>query len=154
MSNLTELQNEIMKSINVAAINGTLTNEAVSHFKKIVDESQDMKGRIDYLEEELKNKKMEANKYKLENEEFMLRKQSIEKREADVSIREKEITKLECSLTGAMDRVKDHKEMFSVVFRNTEVRRDMFTAVNGGDNYDGKRNAGWVSRDEQKETIE
>jgi hypothetical protein len=77
--------------------------------------------------------------------------------EAGVILREQAITKLEAEAKHQGERVKDHKEMFTIVFRNLEVRRNVFTPSPGSpgvDQYGTALPAGYVDEHQQTEKTE
>ena len=60
-------------------------------------------------------------------------------RENDLEDREKEMLKLELTAQYEAERVADHKEMFGLVFRNLETRKNLFRngQTPSGDQYGG-----------------
>lgn len=147
MSDFNQLNEELMKSIRVAAINGVLTNEAADQVKEVMDDNKRLKNRIKKLEEELHESVSSCIAYKAEISKLEEKECSIKGREQIVRVKENDIIRMECELSGAKERVRDHKEMFGLVFRNIEIRRNVMTGVHGN-----AQTYGFV--DERKQTEE
>jgi predicted RNase H-like nuclease (RuvC/YqgF family) len=151
MSTNQELSQEVMKIIKIAAMNGTLTEEAVKHINKIIDENNDLLHKVTDLCSTIKMVRKERDEAQSKVFNFNQNKTEFLKRKREIREREKKITRLELDAQWQAERVKDHKEMFSLIFRNIETRKNIFTPVDGGTQYDGKKAAGHVQTNEQIE---
>lgn len=147
MSDFNQLNEELMKSIRVAAINGVLTNEAAEQVKGVMDDNKRLKNQVKELEKESHERGSSCIAYKAEISKFKEKELSIEERERIVLEKENNIIRMECELNGVKDRIRDHKEMFGLVFRNIEIRRNVMTGVHGN-----AQTYGFV--DERKQTEE
>ncbi len=124
---------EIEAIVQKAGIDGTLRKMAVEQFDDMVKENVALKEKVEQLEAD--NKKGSAAnsdlRNRIANAETIVNK--WEERESELATREKAITALELNAAHQAERVKDHKEMFTIVFRNTVLRKDVLTAISGTD---------------------
>ena len=142
-----KLHDDIVKLISMASLNGTLTSEAVVYFKNTLDENKKLQNANNSQKEIIIQKNQELSELKSKYDKLKSLENEILNREKQIIEREKNITKLECSLEMEKERVKDHKEMFSLIFRNIETRRNVFTPLDGG-----PHGSGFVSINEQIES--
>ena len=134
---MTELTDKLEKLIQQAALDGALTEDAVSQFHSLVVERNALKDANVEWEESDKQAKKEIEK--LVERCSNMQKQILlhTEREAELEEREKKITEMEVREECTMLRIADHQEMFRVVFRNAVIKRDVlspqydFTDSNG-----------------------
>ena len=124
---MTELTDTLEKVIQQAALDGALTEDAVSQFHSLVVERNALKDAN--VEWEESDKKLKKDLEKLVGELDMARSLNKVAAEAEMAMieREAKITKLECKAEHMEERVKDHKEMFTTVFRNSVLRKEVMT---------------------------
>lgn len=151
MTNDQELTQEIIKAIQIASVQGNLTKEAVDYVNKILEDNKCLKDSVGKYSLRIEEYKSEILSIKKENSKILEKEKTLSDRKREVSKRENKITELEMSVLYEKQRVKDHQDMFSLVFRNIETRKNVFTPVTGGTQYDGKQAAGFVSVNEQFE---
>ena len=134
---MTEIVKEIQKLVDQMKINETFNAEAADHFNRAVE-------RVEKLEEQLiaKDKEVEKLKKELQYRDSDLRntrerRDVAEKKLNEYKRREKEIERQELyidmknlEVQCANQRTEDHKEMMRTVFKNVEVRRNIFTSTN------------------------
>lgn len=123
------LQDELLKLIQKASIEGTLTPAAVDYTKKLIEENASLTAKLDQHAQRISELTKQHGALADENRALTAAAADVAKREQAVATREKEITKLEMTAANEAKRVEDHKAMFSLVFRNLEMRRNVFTAV-------------------------
>ena len=128
MSQLTE---DLDKLIQKAALDGALTQNAVDQFHALVQQCDAQAIELRELQKvntEIIEKRDElSRKFKImldDATELSTRAAAIEDDENNHRDRK---VKLEC----AELRVKDHKEMFTTVFRNSVLRKEVMTPVEG-----------------------
>jgi hypothetical protein len=128
-----ELLSTIDKAIQKAALDGTLTDKAIQEFhgiiaanKDLTEENKTKTSQIKSLQDQLNNERSEHGIVKAKLQEYI-------NRETDLCEREDKMLELQLTAEYERERVNDHKEMFSLVFRNIETRRNVFTAVPGQD---------------------
>ena len=151
---MTDLQEQLEKCIQKAALDGALTKDAVTQFHGILDANEKLVKENDHQNKLIVEKNAAISEMNEKLNQLLERTANMAERERAVTDREKEITKLEMKAACEEQRVRDHKEMFTTVFRNLEVRRNVFTAVDPGqpDQY-GTRQPGYTEENNQKEEI-
>ena len=148
-----ELLDTINKAIQKAALDGALTEKAVEEFnglikanKELVEETKVKTSQIKSLQDQLNDERSEHGIVKAKLQEYI-------DRETDLCEREDKMLELQLTAEYERERVNDHKEMFRLVFRNIETRRNVFTAVPGQDA--GQYSSGttpYVDESQQTET--
>ena len=153
---MSDLTDNLDKLIQKAALDGALTTDAVAQFHSLVkqctSQAEELRD-LHKLNSEIIDARDElSRKVKImldDANELSLRAAAIEEDEDDHRDRK---VKLEC----AELRVKDHKEMFTTVFRNSVLRREVMTPVIPGpvDQYGTKQGDTFPTRDtvEEEET--
>ena len=126
---MTDLTDQLDKIIQKAALDGALTSDAVAQFHSLVKqcESQAEELRsLNKLNAELKDKRE-----KLTGQLEIAKKLNQLAAEAEVAMieREKQITTLELTAVHMKQRVTDHINMFTTVFRNSVLRREVMTPI-------------------------
>lgn len=124
---MTELTDKLETVIQQAALDGALTKDAVSQFHSLVVERNALKDANEEWEEN--DKKLKKEVEKLVTDLDIARTLNKVAAEAEVAMieREQKITTLELTAEHMEERVKDHKEMFSLVFRNSVIRKEVMT---------------------------
>ena len=150
---MTDIANELEKIIQKAAIDGALTEDAVSQFHAIVTERnalrtelKEAKEKFDVCDEE---RRVQANL--AHNREQQL--DAWATREADLKDREEVCTRKEVESEFNEKRVQDHKEMFATVFKGLYMRKQVVTPGHAGhvDQYGNVQNQGWSEKHDVEE---
>lgn len=123
------LQDDLLKLVQKASIDGSLTPVAVEYTQKLIAENAALVSRRDTADAELAATKKALATAADNNANWASRLQELEKREAAVAAREKNMTRLELVAEHHQQRVADHKDMFALVFRNIQTRRNVFTGI-------------------------
>ncbi len=123
--------NDILGVIQKAAIDGVLTKIAVDQFNSIIGENESLKSDVKGLTESYEGLEKRHHKSAEERDKAITKLKKYIAREDELVEREENMLKLELTAEYEAERVKDHKEMFSQVFRNIEMRRNVFTALPG-----------------------
>lgn len=121
----------IKRIIDKAGIDGALTEEAIKVFNNLIAKTKSLKIELKELKtthDELDTKYLDQGS-KLAKAQTELR--AFNDREDELEKREESMLRLELIAQYEKERVDDHKEMFSLVFKNLEVRRTVFTPVPG-----------------------
>lgn len=127
----------------IGVIESRLPELAAKHIKTQLKRLEELEASIAELEKHLKaanNRRgeleLELNTYRSKDETY----RDLQQRGDVVAAKEREfdytnkLHEMECDFWK--ERVKDHKEMFNVVFRNTVIRRNALTPVNvAGETY-------------------
>ncbi len=123
---MTELTDKLEKVIQQAAIDGALTKEAVGMFHGVLEDNEELRESLekkDRLERERVTTLETANSNLAQ---ATTKLSDYQTRERELEERETKITRLEIERKCADLRVEDHKEMVKLIFRNLEVRRNVF----------------------------
>jgi len=138
---MTDHINEIDKIIQKAALDGVLTKGAVTQFNELIHERDALAKTVDEqkiaLEKEIAGTKellAKLSTYSDMEQQLITREASVE--EEELTHRDRRI-QLEC----AELRVKDHKEMVSLVFRNTVLKKQVVTPGSATIDQYGTRNS-------------
>ena len=123
------LQEDLLKIVQKAALDGTLTSTAVEYTKKLIDENQALQKQHEFDTNLIASLKKDVAAYSAGKLDVDAKLTAVIAREGAVTIREKEMTKLELQAANEKQRVEDHREMFRLVFRNLDVRRNVFVPV-------------------------
>ncbi len=123
---MTELTEKLEKVIQQAALDGALTEDAVAQFHSLVKERNALKDANVEWEETDKKHKKESQKLSERCDNMQQQILLHVERESELEEREKKMTRLEIERECADIRVKDHINMVELVFRNLEVRRNVF----------------------------
>ncbi len=153
---MTDLTDSLEVLIQKAALDGALTADAVAQFHSLVTERDALKTDLEDLTKVHAN--VVVNRDAL-NEKMQAAVKCAEEwagREQDLMDRENKCTELEIRKECADLRVLDHKEMFTTVFRNSVLRKEVMTPVGAGpiDQYGTKQSDVYPSKDtvEEEET--
>lgn len=121
----------IRKVLDKAAIDGALTDDAAKYFHTALRENKELKAEVLILEQQVKTRDEAVNKLNSINSDLISDNNACIAREDELKTREEKMLKLELTAQYERERVDDHKEMFSLVFRNLETRRTIFTPYEG-----------------------
>ncbi len=134
---MSELTIELDRLIQQAALDGALTQDAVAQFHAVFTKCDAQTDRIDELEKANANVKEERHKLSID----LGIAQGLVNLAAEAQValieRESKCLKLELSAKYQEMRVEDHKEMFTTVFRNSVLRKEVlgqnenYTEVSG-----------------------
>ena len=124
---MTELTDKLEKVIQQAALDGALTEDAVAQFHTLVKERDALKDANVEWEENDKKRKKEVQTLLAELDMAKALNKVAAEAEMAMIEREQKITTLELKAEHMEERVKDHKEMFTTVFRNSVIRREVMT---------------------------
>lgn len=122
---------ELERIIKKAAIDGTLNESAAKQMQDTIEENRTLKAKLEIMESEataLRDRKSEQER---ELKKLNGEANAVADREETVAKREEKMTELELRAEHQSERVRDHQSMFERVFRNTEIRRNVFTPVPG-----------------------
>jgi len=132
-----QLNEELGKLIQKAAIDGTLSKSAVEQFTAVLEDNRHLAERVNRLDFESKKKGVELTQKTARLSHAEERLKEVDDREKAVAERESEAEVLAMSLKYEQKRVEDHKSMVGLIFRNTVLkkqvmsRNDSHTDVNG-----------------------
>jgi predicted nuclease with TOPRIM domain len=136
MSNISE---QIEKILLKAGIDGTLTEDTIKYLNSKIEEAKTL--RKDHVTLKAKYADLDE-RHSIQCEKISTLRSELKMyndRENDLEDREKEMLKLELTAQYEAERVADHKEMFGLVFRNLETRKNLFRngQTPSGDQYGG-----------------
>jgi hypothetical protein len=130
---MTDVLEQVSVALQKAAIDGTLTKDAIDHFNGIVQDNEQLLAE---------NRKFRADLIKMEDT-LKIVQQERDTARADrdmlaqfhegVKEREKKITELELGAAHQAQRVVDHQQMMAVIFKPGELRRDSWKSIPGFD---------------------
>ena len=126
---MTDLTDQLDKLIQKAALDGALTSEAVAQFHSLVKQCESQAEELRSLNK--LNNDLKDKRDKLTTDLQMAKKlnEIAVTAELEMIEREKKMTTLELTAEHEQRRVKDHKEMFTTVFRNSVLRKEVLTPV-------------------------
>lgn len=123
---MTELTDTLEKVIQQAALDGALTTDAVAQFHSLVKERDALKEANEEWEESDKKSKKSHEALNTSLSQVNTQLSDYQTRERELEERETKMTRLEITKECADKRVEDHVKMVELVFRNLEVRRNVF----------------------------
>ncbi len=123
---MSELTDTLEKVIQQAALDGALTKDAVSQFHSLVVERNALKDANVEWEETDKKSKQEHVTLNASFSQVSSQLSDYQTRERELVERETKVTRLEIEKECSDKRVEDHVKMVELVFRNLEVRRNVF----------------------------
>ena len=152
---MTDLTDQLDKLIRKAALDGALTEDAVAQFHSLVKQCESQAEELRKLNK--LNTELIDKREKLTLDLDIAKTLNKVAAEAEIAMieREKFITKLELNAEHQKQRVADHINMFTTVFRNSVLRKEVMTPVHPSapDQY-GTRQEGFPAKDtvEEEET--
>jgi len=149
-----DYMNDIEKAVQTAAINGTLTKDAVDMFHGILTENKEQKEELSKVNSHLAECKKERDGLSRKVSDMSTKLGAYEVREVELASRESQHEVLQMTVKYEQKRVEDHKEMVRLVFRNTTVRKEVMTPLRGSeglDQYNTQLPGGYASKDTVEE---
>ena len=151
-----ELMFDIDRIIKQAALEGTLTEDAIGYYNGLIKLAEEKKAECKALTERVE--RLDAERAALAGEKAQLQTAVHEwaTRETELKDREEKVLRKEIEAEFNEKRVADHKEMFKVVFRNSVLRKEVMTPVDQPEpnQYNSCPPAGYPQKDtvEEEET--
>jgi len=152
---MSELTIELDRLIQKAAIDGALTQKAVDMFHTVLTENEDLKKQLETDVDKIKADALMIDQLKTDLRIAQGLNKVAAEMEASLINREKEMTRLELLAEYSAIRVTDHKEMFTTVFRNSVLRKEVMTPLPGlkADQY-GTSHSPYAQKDSVEEKEE
>lgn len=116
---------EIQNAIEKAAIDGALTKDAIGQFNSLIEHTDALETNAIAVDKIVQRQEVQIKQITTELGIAQGLNKIAAEMEAGLILREKAITKLEAEAKHQAERVKDHKEMFSLVFRNSIIRKQV-----------------------------
>ena len=154
------VNDEITRVLERAAIDGALDRNAATRWKETLDSFDEAMSEIERLRGDLNKSRKDREDVSTLASNLAHDIEAWKKREAELIEREQKMLELELLARHHEQRVIDHQKMFGQVFRNLETRRTVFTPVPGTPNtVDQYGNtsygvAPFVQQDTQAESVE
>ena len=152
---MSELTIELDKLIQKAALDGALTQKAVDMFHTMLKENEELRESLEERDRFERERNITMGKLETDLRIAQGLNKVAAEMEASLINREQKITVLEMQAKYELTRVEDHKEMFTTVFRNSVLRKEVMTPVDGlkADQY-GTSHSPYVQKDsvEEEET--
>jgi hypothetical protein len=149
---MSELTEQLDKIIQQAALDGALTQKAVDQFHSVLTQNTALETKVASLEIVVEERAKRISGLEID---IGLAKTLVEvagKAEIEMMEREKKMTELELRAEYQLVRVNDHKEMFTTVFRNSVLRKEVMTPVTPAPMDQGMRGTdGYPQRDTVEE---
>lgn len=123
---MSELTTELDRLIQKAALDGALTEDAVAQFHDILAENEGFKTQLETDVDKIKADALMIDSLKTDLRIAQGLNKVAAEMEASLINREQKMTVLEMQAKYELTRVEDHKEMVKLIFRNLEVRRNVF----------------------------
>lgn len=146
---------EIEHAVKKAGIEGALTEEAVTQFHGVIEKCDELTGDLETSEKARASLILQRDQLQADLGIAQALNKVAAEAEMAMIEREAKITKLECKAEHMEERVKDHKEMFTTVFRNSVLRKEVMTPLPGlkQDQY-GTSHAPYAQKDSVEEKEE
>lgn len=140
---------EIQNAIEKAAIDGTLTRDAIGQFNQLIEHNEALQSQAIDFDKKFRRQDGEIKELTTKLTMSQGLNKIAAEMEAGLIEREKSITRLELLAEYSAIRVTDHKEMFTTVFRNSVLRKEVMTPVGAGpiDQYGTKQSDVYPSKD-------
>ena len=147
---ILEMQNAIEK----AAIDGTLTKDAIGQFNGLIEHNEALQSQaLDFNQKFLRQDEQIKSMTTELSMAQGLNKIAAEM-EAGLIEREKSITKLEAEAKHQAERVTDHKSMFETVFRNSIIRRQVLGQNENYTESSGASHSNYPTKEDLEEKTE
>ena len=124
---MSDTVEKIQKIISKAGIDGTLTEAAVEYFNDTLIDNSKLKSDISMKTTQLKTRDRELKEVNAKYSSNLTLLNAWKTRATELKTREENMLKLELESKYDNMRVEDHKHMFELVFKNLEMRRNVFT---------------------------
>lgn len=148
---MTDLTDQLDTIIQKAALDGALTKEAVDQFHKILAENSSLLEEVDKVKDMNAAGSKELRETTVKMEDFRAKVTDWVTREKELAEREKFITTLTLTAEHQEQRVKDHISMFTTVFRNSVLRKEVMTPLEATRMDQGMQGQGGYA---QKDSVE
>jgi len=136
--------NTLFKTIQME---NTLSPAAVVDYNKAIEQVSNLSEELEQARKNSSELGKTLNESIREYKELEDEVAQCKLRETNLQKREAEITKLELTSEYEQRRVQDHKDMFGIVFRNTEVRKKVLDIE---DRSDVDEHGNWVNKNVTK----
>ena len=148
---MSELTEQLDKIIQQAALDGALTQKAVDQFHSIITQNAALETKVASLEIVVEERAKRISALEID---IGLAKTLVEvagKAEIEMMEREKKITTLELTAEHQKQRVADHVNMFTTVFRNSVIRKEVMTPTQAAFDQYNNRQDSYPSKDTVEE---
>lgn len=136
---MSDINTKINAIIQAAAIDGTLTQSAISQFNTLVEDYEELHDKYKVQLKGNEAVKKDRDEIRKERDSAVAECNDYIKRDADLCEREAKMTEMEVREECTKLRIADHQEMFRVVFRNAVIKRDVVTPGSASfDQYNSK----------------
>jgi len=144
---MSELTEQLDKIIQQAALDGALTQKAVDQFHSIITQNAALETKVASLEIVVEERRKRISGLEIDVGISKTLVDLAAKAEIEMIEREKNITTLELTAEHEKQRVKDHINMFTVVFRNSVLRKEVMTPVTAAFDQYNNRQDGFPAKD-------
>jgi len=148
---MSELTEQLDKIIQQAALDGALTQKAVDQFHSIITQNAALETKVASLEIVVEERRKRISGLEIDVGISKTLVDLAAKAEIEMIEREKNITTLELTAEHEKQRVKDHINMFTVVFRNSVLRKEVMTPVTAAFDQYNNRQDGFPAKDTVEE---
>lgn len=150
-----EIIDHLDKVVQKLAIDGVLDDEAVTRYKALITENKELVEKVRVTSKNNEDLTQAVNEQRRKIDSLSEELKTWKRREDELETREEKMLENELIAEFERERVKDHKEMFQLVFRNIEMRRNVFTVVPGFagtiDEYNNERGGAFPKVEEHVE---
>lgn len=130
---MSDRMKEIEKVIQKAALDGALTEDAITLFHGTIQSEKEMAESLKESEHNLEMSVKARDALRQERDDARSVRDVLLSEQKSVEEREKAITVLEMTASNATQRVEDHKNMMTLIFKPGEIRRNAWSSVPGFD---------------------
>jgi len=130
---MTDMMNDIGKAIQKAALDGALTEDAISQFNEMVKDNAQYVKDIDKLEKDAERQSDVIAAIQRERDDARTVRDELIKRQDDLTEREKKMTELELQAKHEATRVADHRFFIETVFKPAAMRTEVWGSRGGFD---------------------
>ena len=143
-----QLLQDIDRTIKQAALEGTLTEDAIGYYNGLIKIAEEKKEENAALKKEIAQKDDMIRAIQRERDDARAVRDELIKRQDDLTAREENMTKLELEAEYERRRVADHVNMVTLIFRNPVTHSQMVTPGHPGttDQYGNVQNQAWPEK--------
>ena len=151
-----KVQEELERVIQKAAIDGTLSERAVKQFTETLEANSALKAQVSADARQLTELKKEREALAIKSNALGEELKAYQAREKELQDRESQAEVLSMSLKYEQKRVEDHKNMVSLVFRNSLLKKQVMTPGHAGhvDQYGNQQGQEWPTKHDLEEKEE
>ncbi len=113
---------EIQNAIEKAAIDGTLTRDAIGQFNQLIEHNEALQSQAIDFDKKFRRQDGEIKELTTELSMSQGLNKIAAEMEAAIINREQKMTELELTAKNEKQRVADHQNMFGLIFRNAVLR--------------------------------